>query len=298
MSAQHNNAQAKVAVLGLGLMGAGMARKLVEAGYTVAVYNRNPHKAAPFEGIARIAESPREAARGADFIVCMVADDDASGAMWLGENGAFNGARPGAICIDSSTLSTEWVARWAAEGAARQCACLDAPVTGSRSQAAAGELNFLVGGLPEVVARATPLLSTMGKSITPLGPIGSGAMFKLINNFVCGVQLASLAEAMAMIDRSGLDRAKAVETLMAGAPASPLVKTVTARMMSADYTPNFLVRLMAKDLDYAARAAQAMSLELATARTAHATFAGAAKAGFGEEDIAAVYKYVRGDAAL
>ena len=136
------------------------------------------------------------------------------------------------------------------------------------------------------------VLGAMGKSVIALGPTGSGAMFKLINNFLCGVQLASLAEAMVMIDRSGIDRDTAVATLLAGAPGSPLVKTGAARMTGSDYTPNFMVRLMAKDLAYAAGAAGAMSLDLTSAKCAFATFSAATNAGFGEQDIAAVYKYV------
>jgi 3-hydroxyisobutyrate dehydrogenase len=108
----------------------------------------------------------------------------------------------------------------------------------------------------------------MGRSITHLGPTGSGAMVKLINNFVCGVQLVSIAEAIALIERTGLDCDKALGVLTNGAPGSPMVKTVSARMTAHQYTPNFLLRLMAKDLDYAMREAQTFSLDLATAAAA------------------------------
>ena len=201
--------------------------------------------------------------------------------------------RPGTVCIESSTLSHDWVRQWARQVADAGCTAIDAPVTGSRAQAENGELNFLVGGPAEAVERVRPLLAALGKSVIPLGPTGSGAMFKLINNFLCGVQLASLAEALTMIDRSGLDRDTALATLLAGAPGSPLVKTVAARMAADDYAPNFLVRLMAKDLAYAQEAARAMSLELATGKSAQALFHAAHVAGVGDEDIAAVYKYVR-----
>ena len=114
-------------------------------------------------------------------------------------------------------------------------------------------------------------------------------MFKLINNFLCGAQLAALAEAMAMIDRSGLERETALATLMAGATGSPLAKTVSAHMAAADYTPNFLVRLMAKDLAYATRVAAGLGVDLSMGRTAHAAFSNASAAGYGERDIAAIY---------
>jgi 3-hydroxyisobutyrate dehydrogenase len=133
----------------------------------------------------------------------------------------------------------------------------------------------------------------MSKTIVPIGPVGSGALLKLINNFVCGAQIASLAEAMAMIERSGLDRAKALEILTGGAPGSPLVKTVAGRMTAPDYTPNFLLKLMAKDLTYAVQEGALLSLELTTADTALAAFQKAIAAGHGEKDIAAIVEPLR-----
>lgn len=286
------NESTKVALLGLGLMGAGMANSLIRAGFTVAVFNRDPARTAPFSATARVAGSAREAAAGAAVIVSMVADDEASRSVWLGEQGALNGAANDAVCIESSTLTPEWIRQWASAVAAKGCAALDAPVTGSRAQAESGELNFMVGGSAAGLAKAQAVLAAMGKSITSLGPVGSGAVFKLINNFMCGVQVAALAEAMAMIDRSGLDRATAVTLLTNGAPASPLVKAVSARMLAADETLNFRVRLMAKDLRYASQEAASMSLDIATARTAQAVFDGAVEAGFGEHDISALYRFV------
>ena len=122
---------------------------------------------------------------------------------------------------------------------ARGCEFLDAPVTGSKTQAAAGELNFLVGGDAATLEKVRPVLAAMSKAIVHLGPTGSGALLKLINNFVCGVQVASLAEALAMIERSGLDRAKALEILTDGAPGSPLVKAVSAPHDRAGFHAEF-----------------------------------------------------------
>ena len=133
----------------------------------------------------------------------------------------------------------------------------------------------------------------MSKSITLLGPIGSGARVKLINNFVCGVQIASIAEAVEMIDRGGLDRAKALEVLTGGAPGSPLVKAVSARMTALDFHPNFLLRLMAKDLSYAIAEAAENSLDLATASAALTLFNNGVAAGHGDKDIAAVIEPLR-----
>ena len=178
---------------------------------------------------------------------------------------------------------------------ARKCEFLDAPVTGSKAQAASGELNFLVGGSAATLEKARPVLAAMSKAITPVGPVGSGALIKLINNFVCGVQIIALAEAMTMIERSGLDRAQALEVLTQGAPGSPLVKAVSARMTAADYTPNFLLRLMAKDLTYSLQEAEKLSIHLTTAAAALETFKKAMAAGHGEKDIAAAVELLRAE---
>jgi 3-hydroxyisobutyrate dehydrogenase len=166
-------------------------------------------------------------------------------------------------------------------------------VTGSKAQAASGELNFLIGGSAATVEKARPVLAAMGKNIIPLGPVGSGALLKLINNFVCGVQVASLAEAMAMIEKSGLDRARALEVLTQGAPGSPIVKTVAGRMTASDYTPNFLLRLMAKDLGYAVEESGKLSVDLATGGAALNVFKQGIARGYGEKDIAALAEVFR-----
>lgn len=284
----------KVGFLGLGIMGSGMACRLLANGFPVAVYNRDTKKAEGFaEAGARIANSPRDAASDADVAICMVADDAASRAMWLGDNGALSAIKRGAICIDSSTISVDWARELAAAVEARKCEFLDTPVTGSKIHAASGELNFLVGGSPATLEKARPVLQAMSKTITHIGPIGSGAMIKLINNFVCGVHIIAIAEALTMIERSGLDRARALEVLINGAPGSPIVKTVSARMTAADYTPNFLLRLMTKDLNYSLQEAKKLSLHLNTAAAAHETFQKAIAAGLGEKDISAAIELLR-----
>src|SRR5665213_3103346 len=219
-----------IAFLGLGIMGSGMARRLLKNEFPLTVFNRNLEKSKSFadEG-AHVAHSPRAAAKDADIIISMVAEDPASRSLWLGENGALAAARPGTICVECSTVTVNWVRELAAAAAQKQCEFLDAPVTGSKIHAAGGELNFLVGGDSATLEQARPVLATMSKTIVHLGLTGSGALVKLINNFVCGVQVAALAEAVAMIERSGLDRAKALEVLTAGAPGSPIVKTVSTR---------------------------------------------------------------------
>lgn len=281
-------------------MGSGMARRLLVNGFPLAVFNRNAEKSKPFanEG-ARVANSPREAAENADVIISMVADDNAARSLWLGEvragqaNGALAGAKPGTICIECSTVTVGWIHELAAAAQKQKCELLDAPVTGSKNQAAGGELNFLVGGDSATLERARPVLAAMSKAIVHLGPTGSGALIKLINNFVCGVQVASLAEALAMIERSGLERSLALEVLANGAPGSPLFKAVSTRMTTPDFTPNFLLRLMAKDLGYAIQEGGKLSVELVTAKAALEDFQRAIAAGHGDKDIAAIVEPMR-----
>jgi 3-hydroxyisobutyrate dehydrogenase len=281
----------RVAFFGLGIMGAGMARQLLTNGFPLAVFNRNREKSKPFaaEG-AQVAGSPKEAAAQADVIISMVSDDVASRSLWLGENGALAAAKPGALCIECSTLSVNWVHELAAAAAARGCELLDAPVTGSKPQAASGELSFLVGGSAATLEKARPVLSVMSKVIFHLGPTGSGALVKVINNFLCGVQTASFAEALAIVERSGLDRAKALEMMTSGAAGSPIVKTMAVRMTSPDEAPNFLLRLIAKDLGYAIEEGKKVSVELVTAAAALEDFKKGIAAGHGEKDLSAVVK--------
>jgi 3-hydroxyisobutyrate dehydrogenase len=284
----------KIAVLGLGIMGAGMARQLVAKGFEVAVWNRDSSKAVPFGAIgATVAVTPAEAARNADLVLAMLSNDEASRAVWLDAGGALAAMRVDTIAIESSTLTVDWIRELATAAQARGVGFLDAPVTGSKAQAEGGALSFLVGGPVELLERARPALAAMSGSIVHLGPSGSGATMKLINNFLCGVQVASLAEAIAMAERSGLDARQAAAVLSAGSPGSPLVKMVAQRMLDRAYTPNFFVPLMAKDLSYARQAFARLGIELASATVARERFVAAERAGFGDQDIASIVELLR-----
>jgi len=281
----------KVAILGLGIMGSGMARRLLSAEVPLAVYNRRREKSAPLAADgASPADTPREAAAQAQIIISMVADDAASRDVWLGENGALAGAAPGSLFIECSTLSCGWIRELAARAAERNCQFLDAPVTGTKPHAASGELVFLVGGSVEALAKARPVFSVLGRETVHLGPVGSGALMKLINNFICGVQAASFAEGLALIDAGGLDRMKAVGILTSGAPGSGIVKRVADRVAASDFAPNFALRWMAKDLSYAIAEGAGKSVSLQTASAALSVFQEAITEGHGDEDFSSVTK--------
>ena len=284
-----------VAFLGLGVMGSGMAPRLINAGFDLTVWNRSADRAEPLrQRGAAIAGSPREAAEHADVIIGMVADDTASRAIWTGERGALAGVKPGALAIECSTLSPEWVLELARLAKARQCAFIDAPVTGSKPHAASGEVLFLVGGDAADVERAKPVLRPMSRDVLHLGPVASGARMKLVNNFMSAVQTVALGEALAFAECCGLDPEAAMNVVMNGAPGSPLVKTVGARMMARDYGVNFCLKLMRKDLAYAIAEARRCGVPLRTAATAADLFDAAIADGRGDADFAAVAESIPG----
>jgi 3-hydroxyisobutyrate dehydrogenase len=281
----------RVGLLGLGTMGSGMATVLLKAGFPLAVYNRSRERAAPFAAQgARIAATPKQAAEDSDLVIAMVADDSASRETWTGRDGALAEARRGAILIECSTISPAWARELGTLALKQGCDFLDAPVTGSKAQASSGALRFLVGGESEVIQQAEPVLRALGSEIIPFGPVGSGALMKLINNMICGVQIASLAEAIAMIEKSGLNTAEALRVLTSGAPGSPLVRGVATRLTEGDPTVNFSVRLMQKDLRYALAEGDSRQVSLATVKAAFEAFRSATETGFAERDISSVLK--------
>ena len=280
-----------VAILGLGNMGSGMAARLLSRDFPLTVYNRNPDKTASLASAgAEVAKTPREAASRSRIILSMVSNDAASRNIWLGENGALAGATANSILIESSTLTTAWIHELATKAAEHGCRFLDAPVTGTKPHAASGELLFLVGGASEVVDAVRPIFSVLGRETIHLGPLGSGALMKLVNNFMCGVQAASLAEALSLISAGGLDRSTALSILTGGAPGSGIVKRVADRVATNDYTPNFALRWMAKDLSYAVGEASGQKIPLQTATAALSVFQRAVDEGHGDEDFSAVVK--------
>jgi 3-hydroxyisobutyrate dehydrogenase len=280
----------RIAVLGLGTMGGGMAANWLRKGYRTAVYNRTRAKGEALVGEgAIVAATPAEAASDADVIVAMVADDAASREVWLGKDGALAAAKPGAMIIESSTLTPDWVRELAAAAKAKGVDFLDAPVTGSKQAAADGQLTFLVGGDAAVVERARPVLAAVGRGTQHLGPVAAGATWKLINNMLVAVQVSVLAEAVALADRAGFDPEVVRGLIEASASASPSVKAKLPRMLGHEYgAPDFMLSLMLKDARYADRLAKGLGLELKLAPAAAALYAQAEEKGLGASDFAAV----------
>jgi 3-hydroxyisobutyrate dehydrogenase len=280
----------RVAILGLGVMGGGMAANWLAKGFEVSVWNRTRAKAEPLAAKgAKIAATPREAATGADFVFAMVADDDASRNVWLGADGALAGAKSGAIGVESSTLTPDWIRELARQAQAKGVGFLDAPVGGSRQAAASGELRFFVGGDPQTYEAARSALAAVGARMDLLGPVGAGATWKLINNQLAAGQIAALAEALEVAKKAGFKNEQISELILGGAPASPIVKLKLPRMLARDFEPaDFALHLMLKDARYAAALAQSLGAPAGMIEGAAKAFARADANGLGAKDIAAV----------
>jgi 3-hydroxyisobutyrate dehydrogenase len=284
----------RVAIIGLGVMGAGMAANWLAKGFQVSVYNRTRAKAEPLAaGGSTIAATPRAAAEGADFIVAMVSDDAASRAVWLGPDGALAGMKPGAIAIESSTLSPEWIRELAAQVRAKGGEFLDAPVGGSRVQANEGKLTFFVGGDAATLAKARPVLDAVGQAVNHLGPVGAGATWKLINNVMGAAHLAVLSEGLALAARAGIDLNQAVELMRTGVSSSPMVVNKIGRMRERRYeNPDFALKLMQKDVGYAEQLAGKLGLTLDMVPATGSVFRRGGAKGLGELDVAAIKEAV------
>ncbi|MDI1262972.1 MAG: NAD(P)-dependent oxidoreductase [bacterium] len=251
---------AKVAFIGLGRMGHGMAGRYLDAGFDVAVWNRSKAKAEDL--IARgagWANSPADAADGADAIVTMVADDEASRSVWLGADGAATRMKPGALAIECSTVSHQHALDMAHDLRGRGFVYIDCPVTGLPEATASGKLTLLVGADAADLERAKPYLAPIGNVVRHFGAVGTGTVFKLINNLMGAVQIASLAEGVAMAEQAGLDMKLVAEALGTGAVASPQVIRHSKRMVARDFTgASFTASLRHKDAMYAVRLAEGL----------------------------------------
>ncbi|PDT73514.1 NAD(P)-dependent oxidoreductase [Bradyrhizobium sp. C9] len=264
----------RVAFIGLGRMGHGMAGRYLDAGFTVAVWNRSKAKAEDLIARGALwATSPEDAAIDADAVVTMVADDEASRAVWLTKDGAAATMKAGTLAIECSTVSYQHTLDMARELQSRGLIYIDCPVTGLPEAAAAGKLTLLVGADPADLERAQPFLAPIGSTIRHFGAVGTGTVFKLINNLIGAVQIASLAEGVAIAEQAGLDMKLVAEALGTGAIASPQVIRHSKRMIERNFTgASFTAALRHKDADYAVRLAETLLAGVPVSRAALAAY--------------------------
>ena len=249
-----------VAFLGLGRMGHGMAGRYIDAGFTVTVWNRSKAKADDLIARgARWAASPKDAAIDADAVVSMVADDEASRAVWLASDGAAAAMRAGALAIECSTVSHRHALDLARELRGRGLVYIDSPVTGLPDAAAAGKLTLLVGAEAADLDKARPFLAPISTTIRHFGPVGCGTVYKLINNLMGAIQIAGIAEGLAIAEHAGLDMKLVLEAIEAGVAASPQVVRHSKRMVARDFGgATFAAALRYKDAAYAVALAESL----------------------------------------
>lgn len=287
----------KVAFIGLGRMGSGMAARLLASGHDVAVYNRSPEKAEPLrERGARLCASPRNAAVGVDAVIAMTADDQTSRAAWMGERGVLAGDVPsGALAIECSTLSHDWVMQLASAAEARGLRYLDAPVTGLPPNAEAGELTLLVGAQEAHLDAARPLLAAFSNRVLRFGPAGAGTAYKLMINLMGAVQIAAAAEGMALAERAGLDPKLVAEAIATGQAASPQVVRNTRRMADGDHDHNvsFTPVLRLKDIEYALQLARKLGVGAPFGEAARDAFHRLRELGYGSANESKVIEVAR-----
>lgn len=281
----------KIAVLGLGAMGTRMAANLIKAGHAITVWNRTPEAGVPLVAAgAKQAPTPAQAAHDAAFVISMVRDDEASRHVWLdAESGALAGMVQGAIAVESSTLTPDWIRGLGAAMDKHGVSLLEAPVSGSLPQAEAAQLTYLIGGDEGVLKQAEPVLRAMGSAIHPVGPLGAGALAKLTTNTLLGTQVAVLAELIGMLKRSGADVARTFEAVAATPVWSPVAQRVLGSMLAGNFTPQFPIGLIEKDFGY--------SLETVGSREAaptiaavHGVFLKAIERGLGGDNMTGVVK--------
>ena len=241
---------AKVAFLGLGVMGYPMAGHLARQGYEVCVYNRSAEKALRWvaEHGGRRAPTPREAAAGAEFVMSCVGNDDDLRSVVLGADGAFAGMVPGSVLVDHTTASASVARELATLAAERELEFLDAPVSGGQLGAQNGVLTVMVGGEPAVFARAEPVIGSYARMVRLMGQAGSGQLTKMVNQICVGGLLQGLAEALHFAQCAGLDARAAMEVIGKGAAQSWQLENRHASMLDGRFDFGFAVDWMRKDL--------------------------------------------------
>ncbi len=250
----------RVAFIGLGRMGHGMASRYLDAGFKVAVWNRSKAKAEDLitRG-AQWATSPEDAAIDADAVVTMVADDEASRAVWLTRDGAAATMKAGTLAIECSTVSYRHALDMARELRSRGLVYIDCPVTGLPEAAAAGKLTLLVGADAADLDKARPYLAPLCSTIRHFGAVGTGTVYKLINNLMGAIQIAGIAEGLAIAEQAGLDMKLVLEAVETGVAASPQVIRHSRRMVARNFSgATFTAALRHKDAAYAVALAESL----------------------------------------
>lgn len=248
-----------VGFVGIGIMGGGMARNLVAAGFNVVVWNRTRSKAEAIEGAA-VAGSPRELADRCDVILICVSDSADVEAVVNGDDGILAGLSTGALVLDHSTISPAVTRELAAAVARAGGSWVDAPVSGGSEGAANGTLSIMVGGEDSDVARAMPYFEAMGKTITHVGPVGSGQLVKIVNQMLVVINQLAVSESLLFAEAAGLDLDATLQAVTGGAAGSWMLANRGPQMVERDWRPGFTIDLQLKDLRLVLEAADELGV--------------------------------------
>ncbi len=271
-----------------------MALNVMKAGHDLVIHNRTGKKEELLAAHgAKRATSPREAALDAEVIITCLGDTPDVEEVVLGDNGIIQGARPGAVVVDMSTISPDATRKIAQLLGVKGIKMIDAPVSGGSEGAKQGTLAIMVGGDPEDVERVLPVLKSMGTTITHVGPIGAGQLTKAINQTIIAGVYLSVAEGMVLGLKAGLDMEKVVEAIGEGAASSWVLTHRSRNMIENNYPLGFRVRLHKKDLRIALETARRLGVTLPVAALVDQIETGIVARGYGEEDVSAVARSIR-----
>jgi 3-hydroxyisobutyrate dehydrogenase len=289
----------RIGFAGLGLMGSRMARQFLDKGFPLAVWNRTPAKAKPLtERGAKLAATPRELAEMSDVVISCVADPSAVGRLVFAEDGIRPVARPGFAYIETSTISPGLMKRVAEVLEGQGAKVLEAPVTGSKNGADKGTLLLMVGGKKDVLDELMPVLMVMGTKAVHCGPIGHGSVVKLIGNTLITFMLEGFCEGLVLAKKAGVDPDKVLEVVMASGFSSPYYPFKATAIAKRDFDQHFSVDLLVKDQTLMLEEAAALKVPLPGLAALREVFQAARAKGWGQEDIAAVYKVIEAAAGI
>jgi 3-hydroxyisobutyrate dehydrogenase-like beta-hydroxyacid dehydrogenase len=287
----------RIGFLGLGIMGSRMAARVAHAGFPLTVWTHTPGKAAAWaaehESVVAV-DTPAEVALASEIVVSMVVDGAQVASVLLSKDGVIEGAHGDLLCVDMSTIAPVDSRRIAAALAERGVRMIDAPVTGSSPRAEAGTLTIMAGGAAEDFARALPLLEAMGELIVHVGPLGQGAMLKLINNALGAANAAALAEALLLAQATDVDLDAFVAVTSTGSGASAQLELKSGPMREHDYTPLFKTAHLLKDVRLCLEEAQAAGVPFPAAAHARDLLTATLGRGYGEQDYAAIIEAAEG----
>ncbi len=283
----------RIAFIGLGVMGNGMACRLVESGYDVTVYNRTRAKADEVAGLgARVADSPADAAREADVVMLSLANQEIVARMLFDADGVFETLGKGGYVLDMSTVPPDFPREVAARACEAGLHALDACVLGNPMHARQGEMRVMAGGEEQDFRTMEPLLEALGKEVTYLGGSGMGATMKLVLNMLMGVQMPALAEAVVFGEQAGLDRQQVLEMIAKSGYSSPVMSFRCAIMGQRNFEfAAFKLGLMRKDMTLVLGEAQKAGVPMPVTESAHAMLTAAQQQGLGDLDVAAMLAF-------